>query len=454
MSISRPVRYHSYGYVSKYSSHQLGRVAAFIGTLIAGVGLVLIIPIVFNNSVGFRLLLVGCFYLSITLGARDRNIFSPFYLFSLVPLSAALYDYRFVPYYLSPLTNETYSLIIYNVLAFLLGLSMFRFRSASSFRDEPLDVGGLKKWTWILLTIGLVPTLYVLAAAPALVLSGRVLEAAVYAQNVPYSWVFGLFKYFAVAMALKTEHKGTIITTISACIISLVLSFNKTQFLFFMMTLFVAVYKYYTRTAAQRRVFRSVAIIGFSLLIYSVVAYDDARQDFDSTANLIKVGASQVLNETLMLPYMYFVSAWNNLQFVMETQPEHTLGAWTIRPILVLVGQSHLLADAYTLTPASSFNTFSFLTIHWKEYGFIGSGIMTFFLALYVSWLFQCFKASNSPVMVAIYGINSVATVEMFFSNHFFGLVYPFAMTLIGLLLRTAIFSGARVKAASVGRST
>ena len=208
-----------------------------------------------------------------------------------------------------------------------------------------------------------------------------------------------------------------------------------------MMTVFVAAYKYYTRTASQRRVFRGVAILGFSLLIYSVVFYDGVRQEFDSTANLIKVGASQALNENLMLPYMYFVSAWNNLQFVMQTQSDHTLGAWLIRPILVMTGQTYVLDDAYTLTPASSFNTFSFLTVHWKDFGFVGSGLMTLIVALYVSWLFQSFKASDSPIMVAIYGINAVATVEMFFSNHFFGLVYPFAMTLIGFILRALILA-------------
>ena len=233
MSTIRSANPHRHGYPPIIGPRNLGTAVRIVCFLAIAVGFLLSIPVIFDNSVGFRILLVGLFYLSVVLGARDHNIFSPFNLFSLVPLSAALYDYRFVPHYLSPLTNETYTLIVYNVSVFLLGLSMVRFTSAGRFGNEPVSTASLKKWTWILLAIGSIPTAYVLIAAPSLVFSGRVLEAAVYAQSVPYSWVLGLFKYFGVAMALKTEHKGTIVGAMTACIVSLALSFNKTQLLFF-----------------------------------------------------------------------------------------------------------------------------------------------------------------------------------------------------------------------------
>ena len=146
----------------------------------------------------------------------------------------------------------------------------------------------------------------------------------------------------------------------------------------------------------------------------------------------------------LQMPYMYLVSAWNNVKYVMQTQPSHTYGLWFFKPVLSWLQLDGMFEKLYILKPYSSFNTFGFVTVLYKDFGIIGAMFEAGFLGYFVAKVFNKFRTSNSPIDLAIYALTAQATVEMFFSNHFFMLSYPFTIIVVcwlyKLLFKSAKF--------------
>ena len=79
--------------------------------------------------------------------------------------------------------------------------------------------------------------------------------------------------------------------------------------------------------------------------------------------------------EVLKMPYMYLVTAWNNVQYVLETQNTRTYGLWFVKPILGYFQLSGIFDSLYELKPYSSFNTYTYITVLFKDFGYFGSAI-------------------------------------------------------------------------------
>ena len=129
--------------------------------------------------------------------------------------------------------------------------------------------------------------------------------------------------------------------------------------------------------------------------------------------------------EVLKMPYMYLVTAWNNVQYVLETQNTRTYGLWFVKPILGYFQLSGIFDSLYELKPYSSFNTYTYITV------LFGSAIGSFFLGWFVAKMYYWYTVSQDSWKVSCYSLTAIAVFEMFFSNHFFGLSYPFTIVLL-----------------------
>ena len=383
------------------------------------------------EDVSYKLLALALFAACIYLGAKERYFFNPYYLFSLAPLSLALYEYKFSTYYLDRLNPSTYGIALSGIAAFIVGLSLLRHTD----RPRPaVDVEVREsRLFYPLLLLGMLPIAYGIAQAPGVLLSGDILGMSEYVGLMPMSSILMLFRYFALVLAIKSGQARRIVVAACCNGFALALSFNKTNLVFLVFALLISVQKYGLKTRRRKKAFAAVCIIAVVLVFASVTFYDSVRSDFDSTEALIRTGSSG-LPRFLMLPYMYFVSSWTNLQYVMCTQPTHTLGLWLIRPLLFYLRIDGAFADSYVLVPASSYNTYTYLVIPWKDFGVVGVVLISLGLGLFVSYLYQRARLSRSPFCCAAYALNAVAVVEMFFSNHFFYLVYPFTALMAALL--------------------
>ena len=139
---------------------------------------------------------------------------------------------------------------------------------------------------------------------------------------------------------------------------------------------------------------------------------------------------------SLFMPYMYLETPWTNLQYVMQTQDARTYGLWLIKPFLNYLQIDTWFEDLYQLIPMSSFNTFSFITCNFKDFGFYGSIIPSILLGYYTKWVYSRAKKTNNPLDVACWIYIAQAVLEMFFSNHFFQQAYPLTCVFLIALYR------------------
>ena len=413
--------------VLRKRGRQLGLVVLLIAAAVALVGLT-----AFNaEDTGFRILALGLFFICIIKGAQEGYAFNPYYLFSLTPLSLLLYEYKFSTYYLDRLGSYVYSLALFNIAAFVVGLALIKHRPARA----PLNGRELYEQAlcYPLLVLGMLPVIYGIVQAPGVLLSGNFLGMSAYTSLMPMSSILMFCRYPALVLAFKSKRRGRVVAVLFCCVLALMLSFNKTNLTFLLFIILFSVHKYYVKSYKSRKYFRISCIAAVILLLSSVTFYDQIRSDFDSTEALVRTGSSG-LPKFLMLPYMYLENSWTNLQYVIETQPTHTFGLWLIRPLLFYFRLDGAFSDAYVLSPASSYNTYTYIAIPWKDFGFAGSILVSFGLGLFVSTVYRKFRSSSSPFVTAAYALNAVAVLEMFFSNHFFYLVYPFTACIIALL--------------------
>lgn len=410
------------------SRRKTGRSVTLVLVLLGSGAALIALCLVNPEDMGFKLLALLLFFVCIYLGLRERYPFNPYFFFSLTPLSLALYEYKFSTYYLDRLDSYTYAVALCGIAAFIFGLSLIKrsFKAYVCHRDG----SRAESLFYPLLVLGMLPVVYGVLRAPGVLLSGDFIGMSEYTGLMPMSSILMFCRFPALALAFKSRRKGRSIVALGCCAIALLLSFNKTNLIFLVFTLLLSIHRYCLMSSRSRNVFRLLCIAAALGLVASVTFYDDVRGDFDSTAALVSRGSSG-LPEFLMLPYMYLECSWTNLQYVIDTQPVHTFGLWLLRPLLFYFRVDGAFDDAYVLIPSSSYNTYTYLTVLWKDFGLIGAIIISFCLGLFVSFVYQKFRHGDSPFLTAAYALNAVAVLEMFFSNHFFYLVYPFTAIII-----------------------
>ena len=135
---------------------------------------------------------------------------------------------------------------------------------------------------------------------------------------------------------------------------------------------------------------------------------------------------------------MYLETPWVNLQYVTETQDNRTYGMWALKPLLGYLGLRD--DEDYKLEPYSSFNTFTFISCQFKDFGYYGSVLLSLFLGFFVKKMYSLSMRSNSPFYLGAFVLVALATLEMFFSNHFFMQSYPFTIFIMMWLYQKVFF--------------
>jgi oligosaccharide repeat unit polymerase len=211
-------------------------------------------------------------------------------------------------------------------------------------------------------------------------------------------------------------------------------SVSKLFVLMLAMTILVIYDKYYavTKKSKRREFLLMIAGIALMLAAFSFANKDRGSYDADdgvsgySAQGITWTGATR-----FFMPYMYLTNAWTNLQYVTETQDSRTYGLWMAKPVLGYLQLDDSFGPIYNLESYSSFNTFGFITCGFKDFGYWLSVISALMLGFFVKKIYSRFLLSRSPFDVACYVLVGLATLEMFFSNHFFMQSYPFTVVII-----------------------
>lgn len=391
--------------------------------------------------------MVACFVFTycVYCGLKEEFMINPYSVFSITPLSLLLYSEKISTYYLQKLSNSTWLLAIMNIVAFIFAFNCtnnkWKFKMGNwrprknkiVYRPEELNYNRIVLHSLLLCVMGELP-----------------LIASLVGITIPFRSVIGFFLYIGIVFAFKSRKKWLIAVSLMFSMFNFIEDFNKTRLLYLLLTIMCCAEAYYIREKKDRvKFFAGIAIFGAFMLIVAFPLKSYMRGGGNILSfflNSAEISASIFSNYNsrinfagplvLRMPYMYLVSAWNNVQYVMQTQPERTYGLWMLKPLLGYLQLDGRFESLYQLTPYSSFNTYTYITVLFKDFGYFGSIFGSLFLGFYVKKVYAGMKKEGSAFDIATYSLVAMATLEMFFSNHFYSLSYPFTILIISFLYK------------------
>ncbi|MFY9243742.1 MAG: O-antigen polymerase [Polaribacter sp.] len=372
------------------------------------------ISIVFESIFIDKISIFIIFLSLILLGKSEKKFLNPYYLFSPTPLSLLVY-FNVADSYMLDLTHDTYLLAIINMVAFIV---TFMFTSSVKINKNILNE---KKNSNLFLKINAL-VLFVLA------LMGSVIPAL--------NSILWLFAIPAIVCSIKTKEKKMLILVAAYILLVTSINLSKMQVLLYLITFFISFEKFHMQSKKQGVWIKIFAILGIVFLVFSFSFANKDRGKYDAEEGLsyyYSQGVEWNYDSALFLPYMYITTAWANLQYVTESQNTRTYGLWVLKPFLgyLNLDKELNLEKSYELEPYSSFNTFTFVTVGYKDFGYWLSVLSPIIIGFFVKKVYSRFLISDSPFDIATYIIFALAVAEMFFSNHFYMQSYPFTMLIL-----------------------
>ena len=385
--------------------------------------LTIVISLIFESilidKISLLIILISLLYL----GYKEKTFINPYNLFSLTPLSLLIY-FNISDNYMLDLTHDTYLLAIINIISFIIAFYVtprsnlkIIIERHSLWYENKTD---LRVYTFILF--------------------GFSFTGLLIPQLASVSWLLAIP---AIVSAIKTKEKLMMIVVV-AYIIFTSSHISKMGILIYLITLIISFDKYFL--VLKKNGFRLKLLTGLSIffLIFSFNFANKERGAYEADVGLsyyASQGVEWEYSSALFLPYIYFTSPWANLQYVTETQNKRTNGLWTIKPFIGYFGLDEYVKSEYNLASYSSFNTFTFITIGFKDYGYWFSILPTLLIGFLTKRVYSRYLVSSSPIHISTYIIFSIGLLLMFFSNHFYMQSYPFTMLVLMCILRLKIYS-------------
>ena len=377
-----------------------------------------------------RVFVAFLFVLCILLGRKESSFLNPYYLFSVTPLSLLIYV-DISGNFMMELTAKTWGLAIINITAFILAVyysSDFKsLKNCTGPSDKKLIIH-----TLILTAIGLFSV------------------AFEYFMDRPFflASVLKLCSVPAIICALKSKRKILIIIVMALFVGSSIGFLSKSAVLTYLIALLIGIEKYYIRTKRERKSMAVFSAIGVFVMIisFTFANKDRGTRNASDTVDYYEQYGNVEWNspDALFMPYMYLTTPWANLQYLTETQDERTYGMWLIKPLLGYLQLDEHFQSSYRMRAYSTFNTFTFVSCNFKDFGYWLSIISSVFLGFFVKKVYSRYRRSRSALDVACYVYVGLAVLEMFFSNEFFTQSFPFTIVIIMALYKLFFFHNQR----------
>lgn len=396
--------------------------------------------IIFQKCI-FYLLLCSLLYIGLII---EKDWFSPFSIFSLFFFCLFIYSSEVCPYFLPQISTRSIILILLGSSSFILGMVAFKkyrikIRSNKNFKDQKqIRTSYSPKYSyWILLMVGLTPT--VISAAikgvPAMTvegLSGNEIQEVRTSFFIPVFSMLSCLTNVALITVMSTQKKKQIIYVLIIVLISSSMVFAKLDLVF---TMFFAAYGVIKYKLVPSKTSKLMLIIGAVVIFlmlsqsYRYARGGDAEKLYTFENNYISYG-SKYYSENLRdiyLTYMYMVTPFSNLDYIFENFKNYTNGKMTFWSLISISQIKRIYGLKPILKPIRvwPFNTHTFLADFYMDFGILGVSILPFFLGIFVYYFYSRTLISNDPLVISIYLYWGLATLMMFFSNHFTSVGYP-----------------------------
>ena len=371
------------------------------------------------------ILLIVC-VICFRLGMRERFVANPYFCFLFTPFSLMIFEPSVSERFLTALSEKTYLLGVLSCLAFVAGVSQKRVeknnssqaatKSELNYASNFASIGTFLVVLWYIYQISRI----------------------VFHISIPFSAILVQSVYIGIAFLIMSKRPFARTLAIVTMIAILITGFRKTSFLYVFMLALLSVLMNAKKNSKTMLWGTIVVLVGGYVLIVYAYPLKSYFREFGSFAGLSGVGELMEITERnnqgygslsiggnldfiLLRPYLSMTSSWVNLDYVMQTQGQLNFGMWFLKPILNILQINTDKMSVYSLYPRSNYyNTFGFLTVQLKDFGFFGAIIFTYLEGLFASWVYNRFMNHQySPLRVAQYVFVSCAVLEMFFSNHF-----------------------------------
>lgn len=389
-----------------------------------------------------KAILLGIILLCIYLSRNEKVFANPYLLFSITPLSLFFYDPSISKYFLTELNRAVYHVAILSFIVFIAVLKITT-KEAQNKNIVVKEEGNRKfgRISLFLLIISVLPTI---------------------ASRVGVSFPLGGFVsaafYPGIAFSIKSKSRIAKLFMWLVIFIVLASGFNKTLLIAVVMMIISSSFSLKKKSAIKRQLLIVLLVLlGYVFLVYifPLKTYFRMAGSFSGLTNLSVLEtintsayeqysskASWSFSNALLIPYLVFATPWTNLNYVLSTQSGLTYGMWFLRPYLGFMQIDYSkLANIYSLQPLQgSFNTFGFLTVQIKDFGYLGAIAITGLVAWFVGYTYKKYVLNiNSPIEIAKYGLVACAVAEMFFSNHFFMQGYTQIIYIISWIILSVI---------------
>ena len=366
---------------------------------------------VFLCRISVFLILLLC----LIVGSFERYIVNPINIFVLTPFSLLIYV-NIGDAYMVNIKYQTWMIAIINMYAFIIAFIKSPVYTNINFCIGNPNIKSLQYQSIVFYLISL---------------TGLFIP-----QIASIAWIFGIA---SIVCALKTKKRVMFIFVLLIFLFTAFGITSKSTMLTYCITFIICLEKYFINNERQRKWVRWALGVSVVFMIFTFSFANKGRETHSSEDSLelySRRGVDWNYSAGLFMPYMYITNGWTNLQYAMETQDKRTHGLWSIKPLLGYLQVEDNFKKEYSLVSYSSLNTFAYMTYGFKDFGYFLSILMSLFLGFFVKRVYSRYVISRSPYDVASFILVSQATLEMFFSNHFFTQSYPFTVVILMAIVK------------------
>lgn len=386
--------------------------------------IILIFLILFALGLWQKAITMLLILLCLKIGVRGQNYFNPFLLI-IIPLTSFLVYYsKLGPEFLSNLQSKTNTLIILCFSAIILGFTVIK-----NLKLKPIKAPkSYNENFFIICLLGLFPTVL------SYMLYGSVLDATgdeimdiKSKQSIP---IIGQFAYFlpaSILIACKNNNTKQIIIAITLSFIASLMTLTKTAMVIALLFTIIGLSAFKPDILSNKIIqyIKRYIIILLPALVIILFYYNNSvrsRADSASSIDYIERGGGHLIQndneftQNMFLNYLYFCSPWSNLDYNIQNNHTKACGKNTFAQFGDKIGIS--VEKVEKLQP-SFFNTHSFITDFYIDFGYLGAIIASFILGCIIYFFYSKFYFSGDSLLIAYYCLIGYATIMLFFSNHF-----------------------------------
>lgn len=365
------------------------------------------------------LLLMFCF----SKARKSKYWFSPYYLFMVTIFSYILYWNALGGIYMDELSWNTRLYALSGLTAVSIG-----FFFCEKIIKRPIIIGNITENFFLVFFIGLLPTAisYILYGNIASLEGEEMLEA----KEQFVLPVIGQLAYFlpaSIVVACKKNNTKLIIISLIFSFLAAFLTISKTALLLTLVFFIIAISKFkpdiiYTKLfkLLDRSKFVVIPVLVLSMFIYNnnkrIAASGRDGMSFVESSYTTMWGNDN-FTQNIFLNYCYYVQPWSNLNYNIENN--HSTGSFGGNSFAQFGEKIGLNTNPRPKIQSTFFNTHTFLTDYYLDFGFFIGVIICFLIGIIIYFCYIKFGLSDDPLLIAFYILIAYATIMMFFSNHF-----------------------------------